>query len=359
MASKKKRAWVITGGTILFFLFWAVLVFPWGNKGTQAYMIQGEIQQAKSPDQVFNALMIPEYKGPKDKTFVFTGICNEEIKVPLEAPVNPMRTVVADTAKESDEIKAFARSMGADVVGICELNPKWKFQGVPLNHRYAIALAEALPYQYCRQQDDKVKAMIAAKATLDFYSMGGRLALFLAQAIRDMGYPARAHYESWSQVLTIPVAIDAGLGELGRNGLLITKKYGTRCRFSIVTTDLPLMPDTPKRMGITETCEICDKCARACPAKAITRGTPTVTRGVVKWQLDLEKCFKYWYKGPDTWSTCLTCMTSCPWNKPDSVLHSVGIFLAARNPLSRWLLVKLDDVMDYGQEMDTNKLMEQ
>ena len=197
MASKKKKGVGDNRRHYPVFLILGSSVFPWRNKGTQAYMIQGEIQQAKSPDQVFNALMIPEYKGPKDKTFVFTGICNEEIKVPLEAPGYPMRTVVADTAKESDEIKAFARSMGAGCCRNLRVESQVEVPGCAPQSQVCHCPCRALPYQYCRQQDDKVKAMIAAKATLEFSTPWGRLHLFLAQAIRDMGYPAGAHYESW------------------------------------------------------------------------------------------------------------------------------------------------------------------
>jgi reductive dehalogenase len=351
---KERRYLVIVGGSALFFLFWALMLIPWGNGRSQAYSTQGEVLQADSPDQVFSTLMIPEYKGPKDHTFVFTGICNEDIRVPLEAPVNPIKADVTDPALKSQDIKARAMTLGADVVGICELNPKWKFKGVPLNHKYAIVIGEALPYEYTITQEDDTKAMIATKAALDFYRVGGKVALFIADTIRNMGYPARAHYESWSQVLTLPVAIDAGLGEMGRNSILISDQFGTRLRISIVTTDIPLMPDRkPESMGIAAFCEICDKCVRACPVKAIPLGSPTVTRGVVKWQLDLEKCFKYWYQGPDSWSRCLACMTSCPWNKPPNLLHKAGSYLASRNPLSRYLLVKLDDLLGYGQWVDT------
>ena len=229
-SKERKRVLVILGGSFLFIGFWILMLIPWGNKESGAYLIRGDVSQAGSPDQVFGALMVPEYQGPQDTTFVFKGICNEDIRVPLEAPVNPVKRVVNDRKSQSEEIKALARSLGADLVGICELNPKWKFKGVPLNHRYAIVIGEALPYAFCREQKDDTKAMISTKAALDFYSQGGRIALFLADTIRGMGYPARAHYESWSQVLTVPVAVDAGLGEVGRNSMLITPEYGPRCR---------------------------------------------------------------------------------------------------------------------------------
>ena len=49
--------------------------------------------------------------------------------------------------------------------------------------------------------------------------------------------------------ITIPMAVDAGLGELGRNGLLLTEKYGPRVRLCKVFTDLPLEPDEPIDLG--------------------------------------------------------------------------------------------------------------
>lgn len=353
MASKeKKRKIVILSGSFVFFAFWALALVPLGDDHRRSDLIAGEVKQAHSPTQAFAALMVPEYKGPKDKTFVFQGVCAESITVPLEAPVSPVKTVVTDPAAKSAEIKSAAKVMGADLVGICALDPRWKFRGVPLEHRYAIVIAEALPYHLTKEQADDFKAALATKAVLDFFRSGGRIPLMLAKAIWEQGYPARAHYESWSQVMTIPVAVDAGLGELGRNGMLITPEFGPRCRISVVTTDLPLQPDKRKPLGIMETCRVCDKCALACPAKAIATGSETVTGGVAKWPVDMKKCFNYWYKGDNAWIRCLTCMTSCPWNKPDNLLHRMGSFFASRSLFSRWLLVKADDLMGYGQWVD-------
>ncbi len=350
---QKKRKIVILAGSFLFFGFWIVALLPIDDGLQGSYQISGDIEQPHNPKDLFSTLMAPEYSGPKDKTFAFQGICNETITVQLQAPVNPIKTVVTDAASQSAQVKEMVKSMGADLVGICKLDPRWKFRGVPLSHQYAVVIAEALPYRFCKEYEDDLKAMISTRAALDFYKAGGRIALFLAQSIWELGYPARAHYESWSQVMTIPVAIDAGIGELGRNGLLITPQFGPRCRISVVTTDLPLEPDKPKSMGIRASCEICDKCALACPARAIPRGGEALSGGVSKWPIDVKKCFNYWYKGENSWVRCLTCMTSCPWNKPDNVLHRLGSFLASRSSFNRWLLIKTDDLMGYGRCVDT------
>jgi epoxyqueuosine reductase QueG len=68
--------------------------------------------------------------------------------------------------------------------------------------------------------------------------------------------------------LAIPYAIKAGLGEYGRHGLVITPEFGPRVRFGKIFTDMPLAHDVPLRFGVTEFCEACNLCAKACPAAA-------------------------------------------------------------------------------------------
>ncbi len=68
--------------------------------------------------------------------------------------------------------------------------------------------------------------------------------------------------------LSIPQAVDAGLGELGRNGLLITPDRGPCVRICKVFADMPLAPDRPVRFGVSEFCRSCARCADACQARS-------------------------------------------------------------------------------------------
>ena len=65
----------------------------------------------------------------------------------------------------------------------------------------------------------------------------------LAEYIRALGYPARANVMPNYQVLCVPIAIDAGMGELGRHGLMITPELGSALKLATITTDLPLVYD--------------------------------------------------------------------------------------------------------------------
>jgi ferredoxin len=350
---ERKRRAVILFGCFLFFCLVALLVIPLGNKNQGDYMVEGKFEQADHPKKVFHEVMVPDYKGPKDQQFTFEGICGEEIKVDLVGTVNPKKRLFSDTDAAAHEIKVLSTSLGAEVVRITRLNPQWVFKGADLTHPYAIVIGEQLPYHYTISTPFPMQT---AQAVTDFYKKGGYVALFLAESIRKMGYSARAHYESWSQVVTIPIAIDAGMGELGRNGLLIVPEFGPRGRISIVTTDLPLNPDKPRHLGVREFCELCTKCVRFCPAKAVPMGGPTVVRGILKWEVDLQKCLSYWYQDPNNYTNCLGCVTACPFNKPDRLLHRVGQYLVQRNQISRYLLMHLDDIFGYGYVYDVKTI---
>jgi epoxyqueuosine reductase QueG len=61
------------------------------------------------------------------------------------------------------------------------------------------------------------------------------------------------------------VALEAGLGWIGRNNLLVTKKHGARVRLGTLLTGLPLVPS--KKLPFS--CGTCSNCVATCPAKAI------------------------------------------------------------------------------------------
>jgi len=61
-------------------------------------------------------------------------------------------------------------------------------------------------------------------------------------------------------------AVAAGLGTIGRSGLLITEKFGPRVRLACLLTDAPLEP-TP--MSNKNFCDDCQACIKACPAQAL------------------------------------------------------------------------------------------
>jgi reductive dehalogenase len=174
----------------------------------------------------------------------------------------------------------------------------------------------------------------------------------LAEFIRCLGY--RALPAGNGVGLSIPMAIDAGLGELGRLGLLITPKYGPRVRLAKVITDMPLIPDQPISFGVVEFCEKCMLCAEDCPSNSIAKGPRTWegksvsnNPGVFKWYIQPKSCYDY------NGFSCSNCKRVCPFTKPNnSWLHKMirSAILKRIGPLND-LMVSLDQASGYGRQL--------
>lgn len=111
------------------------------------------------------------------------------------------------------------------------------------------------------------------------------------------------------QVILPPVAVDAGLGELARHGIVITEEYGSAIKIAAVTTDMPLVNDKPVDLGVDEFCRECRLCAEYRPVSAIPKAEKTAVRGVRKWKINDTACYSYWRRvGTD----CGICLAVCP-----------------------------------------------
>ena len=145
------------------------------------------------------------------------------------------------------------------------------------------------------------------------YVNAGVIAVQLAEFMHGLGYPARAHIDGNYRVICPLVARDAGLGEIGRMGLLITPELGPRVRLAVVTTDLPLLADERKYdKSVLDFCSRCKKCADNCPAKAIPIEERSVIAGAERWQINSEACFTYWCTVGTDCGRCMRVLSLLP-----------------------------------------------
>ena len=242
----------------------------------------------------------------------------------LDSRIKFRKGKVLDPVPMSARIKSAGRFYGADLVGITRLNASWLYSHsydrvsrkndpvrLPKRCEYAIVMAIEMDYGKFPTSDVGMSA-----ATGLGYSKMAFVSSLLAQFVRNIGYQALPCGNDTA--LSIPLAVDAGLGELGRNGLLITPQFGPRVRLCKVFTDLPLKPDMPIDFGAQEYCEKCRKCMESCPANAIsedkTANATTISggSGILKWPVNGESCFRFWCeRGVD----CHICIKVCPFNK--------------------------------------------
>jgi len=256
-------------------------------------------------------------------------------------------------AEATDRIKAFARHLGALDVGITTLKQHHLYSNVgrgqgrwgdpiTLSHRHVIVFIVEMDQTLIRN----APMMPAITESAKQYLVGTMIAASLAGYCSRLGYPARAHVDGNYRLLVPAAAVDAGLGEIGRLGLLITPTHGPRVRLAAVTTDLPLTPDEPRPFGAQAFCRICRKCADCCPGQAIPRDDRRMVNGYLKWQASQEDCYRYWRRaGTD----CGLCIAVCPYSKPATFSHNLVRRACASNPLARSLAHQLDNLF-YGRK---------
>lgn len=113
---------------------------------------------------------------------------------------------------------------------------------------------------------------------------GNRLALELSK----MGVRAKAFSSSLPEVDLRKLAVKAGLGVYGRNGLVLTESYGPRVRFGALAISIPL-EKLSARKG-RELCRGCRICTKACPAGAIGEGFDACACDDYNASLSEKKC---------------------------------------------------------------------
>ena len=296
------------------------------------------------------------------------GMYAWELEKIFEYPLVPpgLKIEVDDPRQITRDLKKVATFFGASKIGVCRLDRDWVYSAafplrdqksvpneLPDAYQFAVAIAVEMDYEAIRCSP----ASPSSAATGLGYSKMAFIAGLLAHYIRGLGYSAVACGNDTA--CSIPIAIDAGLGELARNGLLITPEFGPRVRLAKVLTDLPLTADRPIEFGVWNFCMKCEKCAEKCPSKSISFGPPTDRpnnisnrEGVLRWPINAETCLAFWAaNGTD----CSNCIQTCPFNKPAGRLHDWVRWGISRAPRLNKLFLWGDDLFGYGRRGNADR----
>jgi epoxyqueuosine reductase len=299
----------------------------------------------QNPDRLFP----PEPDGPPEE-WDFRDIRREQ-PLPFKSP-----------GHASELIKKIAHTFGATLVGITKLNPDWCYQGnlrgvgpgrydVPAHWEYAVVVVT--PHEW-----DAMYANPTYGTSYDAYSreriICGRLEAF----IRALGYPARSHVPpNHYDMMMPPVAVDAGLGEQSRKGLLITPELGSNARLACVTTNVPMQVDKQIDIGVQAFCRKCKICAEKCPSGAIShRDHPDVVFGYRRWRINDDLCFRTWASVAQSHPRgCRICLAVCPYTRKNNWLHAASRYIDPRDPtgaVSSSLLWMQKTFFDYPSARD-------
>jgi reductive dehalogenase len=279
----------------------------------------------------------------------------DRIRPASEGPVASDKAPVAaeDTA---EALRQVAHYYGADDVGFVRLKPHHLYsrrgrqaehwgEKVDLGHATAVVIISAMDSRMLKMAPALPIILESGRQYVEV----AKVACILAAFLRRLGYGARAHTDANYLTVCVPAAAEAGLGEVGRLGILIHPRFGPCCRIALVTTDWDLPAEAeaagPPPAGVEEFCRVCRKCADNCPAQAIPRGAKPSSRGMAHWRIKQESCYSYWKSvGTD----CGVCIRVCPFTKPDNLFHRLARWYVSRNSLNQRMALLLDDLL-YGR----------
>jgi epoxyqueuosine reductase QueG len=260
--------------------------------------------------------------------------------------VNPDKIEVTDPQALTRHIKRVARFFGADVVGITAVHPSMIYSGnrapddgsggqegggppappteMAAKYPFAICLCTAWDYNLIQAHrhhiGDHAYHFSQAKLQLVYANV--------AAYIRELGYEVVQN-----RVQPMPAALAGGVGELGRNGMLITEKFGARVHLGDpLLTNMPLIADRPIDIGVEDFCKVCRKCATTCPTNSISMEDKVVHNGVEKYKINWETCYRLRAYVLDFWEVCLTCVTVCPYTKPNTWWRTLTVESLRRTP---------------------------
>lgn len=178
---------------------------------------------------------------------------------------------------------------------------------VPKKFKTAIVFTVLMDLEKMNRAPHFEELLTTEEAYVKAAYVGARLGMYL----KGLGYDAAFNSSEYYLAPMVPLAVDAGLGQIGMSNHLVTQKYGDNVRLGAVFTTLDLKADSPIDFGLEAFCKRCALCLMNCPSHAINHNQRTVN-GRTWYKFDDVECYNMWTKsGTD----CGTCIQSCPFTQ--------------------------------------------
>ena len=200
--------------------------------------------------------------GPSLKSSVHQGM-----KAIETISVNPVYAKTEISAEELENFETFAKESGIGAIGYTKLPARLIFKDRAVLYDTAIVLIMEMN----QKSIAKAPSLDTFKTVMYTYDALGLVVNKLTDRLRDMGYQAHASHPLGGLVLYPPLAVEAGLGWMGRHGLLITPQFGPRQRIAAIFANISNLPisQSNEHGWISEFCGSCGRCIQMCPSGAI------------------------------------------------------------------------------------------
>ena len=166
-----------------------------------------------------------------------------------------------------EQFENYAHSIGIKNVGYAQITPELLISDKFIQYPNAIVLTMEMGKEII----EATPGPEAQKLNDSAYEKLGTMTYKLSDYLREKGYATEVAHPYGAVVKFSQLGQKAGLGWLGQSGLLITPELGPRQKISAIFVSIANLPikDDNEHSWITDYCEKCGKCIKACPEKAL------------------------------------------------------------------------------------------
>ncbi len=220
---------------------------------------------------------------------------------------NPSDPINEASKEFLEALEKYAFSLGISPLGYVKLPPDLIFKEFGVFYDNAIVLAMEMN----KADIDKAPSQDTLNTVFGTYDDLGIAANKITEYLREHGYAAQADHPLGGLVLFPPLAQMAGIGWVGKHGLLITPEFGPRVRLAAVYTNIENLPfsESNDHGWIEDYCGTCGLCVLQCPPKAIL-DEPVVSETGLVTHISQRDCFEYFAQHYG----CSVCIKVCPFS---------------------------------------------
>lgn len=167
----------------------------------------------------------------------------------------------------------------------------------------------AFPYLFNKQSDEQLYFSVYTRGR-DYHKVVSEYLIKVCRFIESLG--GKAIYFVDSNILPERyIALKSGIGFIGKNNMLINKKYGSYIFLGEIIMDLYITPDDL----VSSKCGKCEKCLKACPTKSISKKmcNPNICLSYITQKKHIGE--EYFDKFQGRLFGCDTCQSVCPINE--------------------------------------------
>jgi len=226
---------------------------------------------------------------------------NKSYKELYQQPQNPLTHISENDLRD---LKTLSMELGLSDIGFTNVDTSYIFSDKKILYPNAVVILMEMEHDSINSAPSKEAEKEIFRTYYELNVAVNKIKDFL----NSRGYNAEAGPALGGEVNYPLLAQKAGMGVIGKHGMLITPKFGPSLRLAAVYTDIENLPmmDQNEHMWVNEFCDSCNRCVNKCPAKAIYKDTIIFEDGS-KQCINYKKCAVPFSKNHG----CTVCIKEC------------------------------------------------